>query len=67
MNPYLPEWNIETELPAPHQKKPMGFDHELVELLWRNGEVVLHSQTHKNSQVMILMNADSLTNMINQQ
>lgn len=23
------------------------FDHELVELLWRNGEVVLHSQTHK--------------------
>ncbi|XP_069155899.1 transcription factor PIF4 isoform X1 [Solanum lycopersicum] len=47
MNPCLPDWNIETELPAPHQKKPMGFDHELVELLWRNGEVVLHSQTHK--------------------
>ncbi|KAK4342422.1 hypothetical protein RND71_038238 [Anisodus tanguticus] len=47
MNPCLPEWNIEAELPVPHQKKPMGFDHELVELLWRNGEVVLHSQTHK--------------------
>ncbi|KAJ8543427.1 hypothetical protein K7X08_005950 [Anisodus acutangulus] len=47
MNPCLPEWNIEDELPLPRQKKPMGFDHELVELLWRNGEVVLHSQTHK--------------------
>ncbi|KAF3657051.1 putative transcription factor PIF4-like isoform X3 [Capsicum annuum] len=47
MNPCLPEWNIEAEQPVPHQKKPMGFDHELVELLWRNGEVVLHSQTHK--------------------
>ncbi|XP_059283160.1 transcription factor PIF4 isoform X1 [Lycium ferocissimum] len=47
MNPCLPEWNIEAELAVPHQKKPMGFDHELVELLWRNGEVVLHSQTHK--------------------
>ncbi|XP_009602219.1 transcription factor PIF4 [Nicotiana tabacum] len=47
MNPCLPEWNIEAELSVPHQKKPIGFDHELVELLWRNGEVVLHSQTHK--------------------
>ncbi|CAN4084566.1 unnamed protein product [Withania somnifera] len=47
MNPCLPEWNFESELPVPHQKKPIGFDHELVELLWRNGEVVLHSQTHK--------------------
>ncbi|MCL7038922.1 hypothetical protein MKW94_008930 [Papaver nudicaule] len=30
-----------------NQKKSMGLDHEFVELLWHNGQVVLHSQTHR--------------------
>ncbi|XP_031106607.1 transcription factor PIF4-like [Ipomoea triloba] len=49
MNPCLPEWNIEAEVPLANQKKPVGLDHDLVELLWRNGQVVLHSQTHRKS------------------
>lgn len=30
-----------------NQKKSMGSDHELVELLWQNGQVVLNGQTHR--------------------
>lgn len=51
MNPSFPDWNIEAEFPVPHQKKPLGLDHELVELLWENGQVVLHSQTHRKAAV----------------
>ncbi|KAK9284423.1 hypothetical protein L1049_023595 [Liquidambar formosana] len=47
MNHCISDWNIEGDLPVPNQKKPLGPDHELVELLWRNGQVVLHSQTHR--------------------
>ncbi|ONI17804.1 hypothetical protein PRUPE_3G179800 [Prunus persica] len=47
MNSCIPDWNFEADLPLTNQKKPMGPDHELVELLWRNGQVVLHSQTHR--------------------
>nr|ALI87042.1 phytochrome interacting factor 5-like protein [Catharanthus roseus] len=49
MYPCFPDWNIEAELPVLHQKKPFGLEHELVELLWENGQVVLHSQTHRKS------------------
>ncbi|KAA8526190.1 hypothetical protein F0562_008071 [Nyssa sinensis] len=45
MNRCLPDWNIDGDLPLSNQKKPTGPDHELVELLWQNGQVVLNSQT----------------------
>ncbi|RVW31167.1 Transcription factor PIF5 [Vitis vinifera] len=48
-HPLLPDWNIEGDVPVTNQKKPMGQEHELVELLWRNGQVVLHSQTQRKS------------------
>ncbi|KAL5858969.1 hypothetical protein ACOSQ4_000265 [Xanthoceras sorbifolium] len=47
MNPCLPDWNFEGDLPVTNQKTPMGPDNEIVELLWRNGQVVLNSQTHR--------------------
>ncbi|KAM0956096.1 hypothetical protein ACFX2A_024914 [Malus domestica] len=47
MNSCIPEGNFEADLPLTNQKKSMGPDHELVELLWRNGQVVLNSQTHR--------------------
>ncbi|KAM1010609.1 hypothetical protein ACFX2C_046066 [Malus domestica] len=47
MNSCIPEWNFESDLPLTNQKKHIGPDHELVELLWRNGQVVLNSQTHR--------------------
>ncbi|XP_004303901.1 PREDICTED: transcription factor PIF4-like [Fragaria vesca subsp. vesca] len=47
MNSCIPNWNFEGDLPSTNQKKPSGPDHELVELLWRNGQVVLHSQTNR--------------------
>lgn len=46
MNHCITDWNID-DLPVPNQKKSMGPDHDLVELLWRNGQVVMQSQTHK--------------------
>ncbi|KAJ0053968.1 hypothetical protein Pint_01368 [Pistacia integerrima] len=47
MNPCIPEWNFEVDLPVTNQNKPIGPEHDLVELLWRNGQVVLNSQTHR--------------------
>ncbi|KAI3982382.1 hypothetical protein MKX01_041220 [Papaver californicum] len=49
MNHCVPDWNMEDDLlpSVGNQKKSMGIDHELVELLWHNGQVVLHSQTHR--------------------
>ncbi|KAL0362228.1 UNVERIFIED_CONTAM: Transcription factor PHYTOCHROME INTERACTING FACTOR-LIKE 13 [Sesamum calycinum] len=49
MDNCLPDWNTEVgvELPSPVQRKSLGLDNELVELLWQNGEVVLHSQTNR--------------------
>nr|WIE96086.1 basic helix-loop-helix transcription factor [Loropetalum chinense var. rubrum] len=49
MNHCIPDWNIEGDLPVPNQKKPFGAEHELVELLWRNGQVVMQSQTHRKA------------------
>ncbi|KAG8387117.1 hypothetical protein BUALT_Bualt03G0219900 [Buddleja alternifolia] len=45
----LPDWNTEVgfEFPVPGQKKSLGLENELMELLWENGEVVLHSQTQR--------------------
>ncbi|PIA39869.1 hypothetical protein AQUCO_02600376v1 [Aquilegia coerulea] len=43
-------WNMENHLfPTDNQKRSMGADNELVELLWRNGQVVQQSQaqTHR--------------------
>ncbi|KAJ8506663.1 hypothetical protein OPV22_007549 [Ensete ventricosum] len=58
MNRYVPDWTMEDDsgcltdlLPMTNQRKPMGPDNELVELLWRNGHVVMHSQTHRRTPV----------------
>ncbi|KAH6785226.1 hypothetical protein C2S51_037681 [Perilla frutescens var. frutescens] len=44
-----PDWNTDAggEFPVPLQRKPMGLENELVELLWQNGEIVLHSQNNR--------------------
>lgn len=48
MNNTVPDWNFGSDSFVTNQKKqPMGLDHELVELLWQNGQVVLNSQTNK--------------------
>lgn len=47
MNNCISDWNFEGDLPINGQKNPTGADHDFVELLWRNGQVVLHSQTHR--------------------
>ncbi|XWS44431.1 hypothetical protein CRYUN_Cryun15aG0044200 [Craigia yunnanensis] len=39
--------NFESDLPISNHRKLLGQDNELVELLWQNGQVVLHSQTHR--------------------
>ncbi|XP_022976755.1 transcription factor PIF4-like [Cucurbita maxima] len=45
MNYCFPDWNLEGDLPSASHKKSMGHEHDdLVELLWRNGQVVLQSQ-----------------------
>ncbi|CAK8565391.1 unnamed protein product [Lathyrus sativus] len=67
MNNTLPDWSFGSDNFVTNQKKQsMGLDHELVELLWENGQVVLHSQTskkpinsrnvHKNLQSTTLSN-----------
>ncbi|KAL4598978.1 hypothetical protein ACB092_11G094200 [Castanea dentata] len=49
-NNWLPAgWSFESDLPVTKQKKSLGQDNDIVELLWRNGQVVLHSQTRKPS------------------
>ncbi|KAL2245856.1 UNVERIFIED_CONTAM: Transcription factor PHYTOCHROME INTERACTING FACTOR-LIKE 13 [Sesamum indicum] len=49
MDNCLPDWNTDlgVEISSPIQRKSLGLDSELVELLWQNGEVVLHSQTNR--------------------
>ncbi|KAJ6931081.1 hypothetical protein NC652_014557 [Populus alba x Populus x berolinensis] len=47
MNHCIPDWNFEGDLPVSNQKKPIEPGNDLVELLWRNGQVVLHSQAHR--------------------
>ncbi|KAL9395866.1 hypothetical protein Peur_010119 [Populus x canadensis] len=47
MNHCIPDWNLEGDLPVSNQKNPIEPDNELVELLWRNGQVVMHSQTQR--------------------
>ncbi|KAF5732521.1 hypothetical protein HS088_TW17G00048 [Tripterygium wilfordii] len=47
MNDYVSDWNFEGDVPISNQKKAMGPDNELIELLWRNGQVVFNSQTHR--------------------
>ncbi|CAM8890936.1 unnamed protein product [Rhodiola kirilowii] len=49
MNHCIPDWNFEGGLPAANLARQIGPDNELVELLWRNGQVVMHSQTHRKS------------------
>ncbi|VFQ92694.1 unnamed protein product [Cuscuta campestris] len=61
MNPSCPpDWDIEDEVSLPNQKKTagLGLDQELVELLWKNGQVVLSNQTHRKS-----LNEPSSTSM----
>ncbi|XP_048328256.2 transcription factor PIF4 isoform X1 [Ziziphus jujuba] len=47
MNHCISDWNFEGIQPVINQKKPAGPENELVELLWRNGQVVLQSQTQR--------------------
>ncbi|KAL5165147.1 Transcription factor PHYTOCHROME INTERACTING FACTOR-LIKE 13 [Glycine soja] len=50
MNNSVPDWNFGSDscVTTTNQKKPMiGVDQELVELQWQNGQVVMHSQTHR--------------------
>ncbi|KAJ1388010.1 Myc-type, basic helix-loop-helix [Sesbania bispinosa] len=47
MNNNIPGWNFESDTSIINKKKPIGMDRELVELLWQNGQVVMHSQTHR--------------------
>ncbi|KAG6533584.1 hypothetical protein ZIOFF_007459 [Zingiber officinale] len=56
MNQYVPDWAVEDDsgcltdlLPNSSQKKPTGLENELVELLWRNGHVVMHSQMRRRA------------------
>ncbi|XP_061347003.1 transcription factor PIF4-like isoform X2 [Gastrolobium bilobum] len=51
MNNSVPDWNFESDTLITNQKKNTGLDQELVELLWQNGQVVLHSQTHRKPVV----------------
>ncbi|KAK7853302.1 transcription factor pif4 [Quercus suber] len=49
-NNWLPAgWSFESDLPVTNQKKSLGQDNDIVELLWKNGQVVLQSQTRKPS------------------
>ncbi|XP_008776593.2 transcription factor PHYTOCHROME INTERACTING FACTOR-LIKE 13-like isoform X2 [Phoenix dactylifera] len=56
MNQYVPAWNLENNstsfsgLPATNQRKPISSDNELIELLWQDGHVIMHSQTHRRSK-----------------
>ncbi|GFP96401.1 transcription factor pif4 [Phtheirospermum japonicum] len=52
MDTCLPDWNAEAgvDFPLPNQRKPLGLENELVELLWQNGEVVLNNQTNNRKQ-----------------
>ncbi|KAK4275646.1 hypothetical protein QN277_018689 [Acacia crassicarpa] len=43
----FPGWNFENDACVTNQKKPMGPDQELMELIWQNGQVVMHSQTQR--------------------
>ncbi|XP_028798160.1 transcription factor PIF4 [Neltuma alba] len=43
----FPGWNFENDAFVTNQKKPMGTDQELVELIWQNGQVVMNSQTQR--------------------
>ncbi|TKY57177.1 Transcription factor PIF4 [Spatholobus suberectus] len=47
MNHSIPGWDFESDTCLTNQRKLIGPDQELVELLWQNGQVVMHSQTHK--------------------
>lgn len=49
MSNFTVDWNTEADLPLPYRKKPFGGEDELTELLWRNGQLVLNSQTNKKS------------------
>ncbi|KAK2662051.1 hypothetical protein Ddye_000625 [Dipteronia dyeriana] len=52
MNPCIPDWNFEGDLPVTNHKTFTGPNNELVELLWRNGQVVLNSQTHRKPSLI---------------
>ncbi|TXG54518.1 hypothetical protein EZV62_019774 [Acer yangbiense] len=52
MNPCIPDWNFEGDLPVTNHKTSTGPNNELVELLWRNGQVVLNSQTHRKPSLI---------------
>ncbi|XP_023525885.1 transcription factor PIF4-like [Cucurbita pepo subsp. pepo] len=53
MNSCFPDWNFEGDLPPAIHKKSIGHEHEeLVELLWRNGQVVLQSQKGRKSNLI---------------
>ncbi|KAI4324855.1 hypothetical protein MLD38_030306 [Melastoma candidum] len=46
-SPGIPDWNFEFDPPLTNPKKNIGQDHDLAELLWQNGQVVLQSQNNR--------------------
>ncbi|KAL8474140.1 hypothetical protein ACS0TY_030832 [Phlomoides rotata] len=55
-------WNTEEtgeEFPHNLQRKPFGLDNEqLVELLWQNGELLLHTQNNRKQRLLITHDQD---------
>ncbi|KAG5081584.1 hypothetical protein AAZX31_02G265700 [Glycine max] len=49
MNNSIPGWDFESDTCLTNQRKLIGPDQELVELLWKNGQVVMHNQTHRKT------------------
>ncbi|XP_020204044.1 transcription factor PIF4 isoform X2 [Cajanus cajan] len=47
MNNSIRGWDFESDTCLNNQRKLVRPDQEFVELLWQNGQVVMHSQTHK--------------------
>lgn len=57
-NHCVPDWNMVDEdssllHPSANQKKSMAADNELVELFWRDGHIVMHSQAHRKPPTML--------------
>ncbi|CAA0836984.1 Uncharacterized oxidoreductase - chloroplastic [Striga hermonthica] len=61
MDNLLSDWNTEIGVgfPLPLQKKPQRVENDLGELLWKNGGVVLNSQTNKKQPKQVAKHGQS--------
>ncbi|XP_074576175.1 transcription factor PHYTOCHROME INTERACTING FACTOR-LIKE 13-like [Curcuma longa] len=78
MSQFVPDWNLEDGfsngedvhiLPMTSQKNPMGRDSEISELLWRDGHMVVHSQTDqkgagRGSEFKLIQRHEQSTSLI---